>query len=216
MVVVPPFAGGEHRRHGVVARVVDRVEAARAEQVVDGVDGEGRVRQRDRRHAEAPHEPLEAAGEIHGRGQRERRREVVAVEPRDFRTPPKSRITALLGFDAVVARVVQEPADVRVVEPADRRAVRIAFAVGEPVMVHVMAGPPERPLLHRGRADQGPDESRDAIHLKRAVREVAVERERQADRAREMRHRPEGGQRPRERHEEREQRRTPARSRTQR
>ena len=145
--------------------------------------------------------------EIHGRGERQRRREVVLVEPRDLGHGAEITHDGIGRLDAVVPRVVQEPADVRVVEAADRGAVRIAVAVGEPVMVHVVARPPERPLLHRGRADEGQDEARGAIHLKRAVREIAVERERQADRAHEMRSGPQGSQRPRQRHEEREQRR---------
>ena len=70
-----------------------------------------------------------------------------------------------------------------------------------------MAGPPERPLLHRRGADERPDEARDAVHLERAVREVAVERERQADRAQEVRGRPQADQRPGERDGEHEQRR---------
>ena len=87
----------------------------------------------------------------------------------------------MVASSAIVFGVVQEPADVRVVHAADHRAVRIAVAIGELVMVHVMAGPPQRPLLHRRRADERPHEARDAVHLERAVREVAVERQRQTD-----------------------------------
>ena len=116
-------------------------------------------------------------------------------------------MTGLVASTLVVLRVVEEPADVRVVDAADHRAVRIAVAVGELVMVDVMAGPPERPLLHRGGADERPDEARDAVHLERAVREVAVEDQRQADGAHEMRGGPQRDERPAERHGEDQQRR---------
>ena len=93
----------------------------------------------------------------------------------------------MVGLDAIVLGVVQEPADVRVIDAADHRAVRIAVAVGEPVVVDVMPRPPQRPLLHRGGRDEGPYEARRAVHLERAVRQVAVEDQRQADGAQEVR-----------------------------
>ena len=53
-----------------------------------------------------------------------------------------------------------------------------------------------------------------AVHLERAVREVAVEAERQADGPQKVRGRPQGHERPRERHEEDQQRGDLHRSRT--
>ncbi len=83
-------------------------------------------------------------------------------------------------------RVVEEPADVRVIETADHRAVRVAIAIGEAMMVDVVAGPPQRALLHGGGSDERPDEPGDAIHLKCAVREVAMKCEGEADSANEV------------------------------
>ena len=145
--------------------------------------------------------------EIHRDGQQQRRDEVVGSSQTISGAFEKSRMTGLVGSSTIVLGVVQEPADVGVVEAADHRAVRIAFAIGEAVMVHVMAGPPERPLLHRRGADERPDEAGAAVHLERAVREVAMERQRQADRPQEMRDRPQRDERPRERDEEDEKRR---------
>ena len=93
----------------------------------------------------------------------------------------------------------------RVVEAAHRRTVRVAVAIGEAVVVHMMAGPPEWPLLHRGRAHQRPQEARAAVHLERTVRVVAMEREREADGAKKVRHGPEQHQPPREGHDEHQQ-----------
>ena len=78
----------------------------------------------------------------------------------------------------------------RVVEAGDHRAVWIALAIGVLVVVDVMARPPERPLLHRGRADERPHEPCGPVHPERAVRKVAVKHQRQSQRADEMRHRP--------------------------
>jgi hypothetical protein len=89
---------------------------------------------------------------------------------------------------------------------ADHRAVRIAVAIGELVVVDVVPGPPQRPLLHRRGADERPREPRGAVHLERAVREVAVERQREADRAHEVRRAPQPEVFPLERDGEREQR----------
>ena len=91
----------------------------------------------------------------------------------------------------MVTRVVQEPAEVRVIEAADARAVRIAIAIGVLVMVDVMAGPPERALLHGGDTDRRPEQAGRPVHLERAVRVVAVIRERQSHAAQEMRRGPE-------------------------
>ena len=120
----------------------------------------------------------------------------------------KSRIDRVGRLELVVLGVVEEPADVGVVEAADHRAVRIAVAIGELVMVDVMAGPPERPLLHRRGADERPDEPGDAVHLERAVREVAVEDQRQPDaRGRNARPPTSATNAPAERHREDQQRR---------
>jgi hypothetical protein len=95
----------------------------------------------------------------------------------------------------------------RIVEAADHRAVRIAVAIRVAVVAHVVPSPPQRTLLHRRRPDKGPDEARDAIHLEGTMREIAMERQRQADGAHEMRGRPERDHRPGERNGEHEQRR---------
>ena len=94
----------------------------------------------------------------------------------------------------------------RVVEPAHLRAVRIAVTIGVFVVVDVMPGPPERPLLHRRRAGQRPGEAGNAIHLEGAVGVVAMEGERQADGAQEVAGSPQAHQFPPERHREHQQR----------
>ncbi len=207
MVVVPALADGKEGGERVVARFVDRVEPARPEQVVHGVDGERGVRERDCRQAESPDEPRQAADQVHRHRQQQRRHEEVRAQEADF---PELREVAdhrVGRLERVVLRVVQEPADVRVVDAADHRAVRIAVAIGEAMMVHVMARPPQRSLLHRGRADERPHETGHPVHLERAMREVAVERQREADRAQEVRERPQRHEAGRERHRKHEERR---------
>ena len=76
---------------------------------------------------------------------------------------------------------------------------RIAVPIGELVMVHMMTGPPERSLLHRRGGDEGPDESRGAVHFEGAVGEVAMKQQRQADRPQEMRRGPQSDKHPSER-----------------
>ena len=66
------------------------------------------------------------------------------------------------------------------------RAVGVALAVGEPVVGEVVAGPPQRALLHRGGAEERPREPCPAVHLARAVRQMAVERDGQTEGAREV------------------------------
>src|SRR5262249_17665731 len=90
----------------------------------------------------------------------------------------------------IAFRVVKEPPHVSVINAAHRRTVRIAAAVSKTMMVHVVTGPPQRAFLHGSRSDERPDEPRRAPHLKRAMGKIAVECQRQADRAHEMRNRP--------------------------
>ncbi len=85
-----------------------------------------------------------------------------------------------------MACIVEKPADMGVVEAAHQRAVGIAFAIGVLVMIDVMACPPERAFLHRRRAEKRPQEPHAAVHLKRAMCQIAMEDERQADRAEKM------------------------------
>ena len=73
------------------------------------------------------------------------------------------------------------------------------------MMVHVMAGPPQRSLLHGGRPDERPDETGGAIHLERAMGEVSMERQREPDRAQEVRGHPQRDQTPGVSHEEDEE-----------
>jgi hypothetical protein len=81
---------------------------------------------------------------------------------------------------------------------------RIAVAIGKAVVVDVVTRPPDRPLLHGGRGDHGPEKPRRTVHLEGPVREIAVERERQANGAQEVRRCPQRDEPPRERYEENE------------
>ena len=63
---------------------------------------------------------------------------------------------------------------------------RIAFAVGVLMVIDVIAGPPQRPLLHGGGAEQRPDEARAARQLERAMRQVTVKDDGEAEGAKEV------------------------------
>ena len=180
--------------------------------MVDRVDRERRVRQRHRGQTEAPHEPWKPAHRVHCDRKQQRRKEVVLVEEAYFgilREVPHDRV----GRVDLLVFIVQEPPDVRVVEPAHLRAVRVAVAVRELVVIDVVTRPPERPLLHRGHAEERPAKPRDAVHLEGAVRVIAMKRERQSDGPGEVRNGPERDVAPRKRHREHEQRPKPGRAR---
>src|SRR2546426_3788239 len=115
-----------------------------------------------------------------------RRLDVVSLVPHILGLTREVALVGIGGGESILAGVVEKPADVGVVKAAHSRTVRIAVAIGEPVVVDVMPRPPERSLLHRRGADERPHEAHGAIHLERTVREIAMKCERQADRAEEM------------------------------
>src|SRR5262249_22539426 len=97
------------------------------------------------------------------------------------------------------------PSDVRVVNAADHRAVWIAVAISIPMVIHMMARPPQRTFLHRRSTNERPDEARHAVHLKRTMGKIPMERERQSDGAEEFRNSPERDESRRKRHKENEE-----------
>jgi len=88
-----------------------------------------------------------------------------------------------------------------------RNKILAVFVLGIAMVVDVMAGPPQRALLHRGRSDEGPREPRETMHMKRPMREIPMERQGQTDGTYEVRDRPEQDQARREWHGKHEERR---------
>jgi len=97
--------------------------------------------------------------------------DVEAIEPAQLRE--LQQITHATQIGLKTARR-QEPAHVRANEAVLYGRVRILGFVGVGVVVTMMRRPPERPALHRRRADDAKDELPHPRGLEGTVREVAV------------------------------------------
>ncbi len=85
VIVVPTFTERDQRQPKVVAAFVRSIEAARAPQVGQRIDGEGAVVENDGRNHVAPQKGRPSADQGHDCAKRHRRNPVVPIQPADFR-----------------------------------------------------------------------------------------------------------------------------------
>src|SRR5207245_5544233 len=91
--------------------------------------------------------------------------------------PAQLRITAPITDDRPVGFFVvpgQNPADVRPPETINARRMRIFGRIRMAMVLPVVSGPPERPLLHGAASETSQDELKPAAGLVRAMGKVAV------------------------------------------
>jgi len=169
VVVVPSFTEGEQGEEGVVAAVVARGIGARAPEVGKRVDGEGDVvEEEEADQPAADGRPPAQRGDGNAEGQR--RHEVPAIEPAQL---GEARQVLHPGERRRLPAGGEEPAHMAPEEAAPR-GVRVARAVGEAVVLAMVAGPPEHALLHGALGAHGQDELEGAARPEGAVGEVAV------------------------------------------
>ena len=184
VVVVPAFTEREDRQQPVVAAGVTSLVALAAKHVGERIDGVGGVPAEHRRDDEAPHQHLPAGGaqarrhvvqdhaqQEHGDAQQHRHKNIVAVEPAQFREFHQVADQLEIGRKALDR---QEPAGVRTPEAMLGRRVHVGGAVRVGVVVAVMRGPPDRPALYRRSAQQPEHELTRARGFEGAVRKITV------------------------------------------
>ena len=191
VVVVPGLAEGEEREPEQVARLVLRAEPAAAEEVAERVDRVGRVMEHEHADRAAPQHPGEAVAQRAAERVAEQERGDQAADdaPQEAAVDrAHDRIGDQVGRvarPAAAVRVQEQPADVRVREPAQRalharavvdvRAVRVARAVGEGVVLAMVGDPRDRRSFDRGGAERREHPAHERRGLEGAVGEHPVE-----------------------------------------
>ena len=142
MIVVPAFPEREQRKPPVVARIVARGIAPRAQRVGERIDREGGVVEHHRGNAESPHQQLQAVGpepregalqpcpqSVQSRRQRKRRNQVEAIEEAQFRITGEVP-DQFIARGEIAAR--QEPHRMRPQEAVAPGRMHVVFIVGMP------------------------------------------------------------------------------------
>ena len=159
MVVVPALTESDESEPKVIAALVSRFIAFIAEQVGQGVDARGAVKQDRRAQYKSPDEQLPScdaemrqfrfhpqARKVEKQPQSRRSRLIEAVQPDQFWKPGK--IADALVLCRIIPRA-HEPAGMGTKEAVVNRRMRVIWGVGLAMVIPMIGGPPERPSLRR-------------------------------------------------------------------
>ena len=199
MVVVPRLAQGRQREPQQVARLVAGLEATSSEEVTQRVDRERGVVQEQDAHRAAPQQTREPADDRPGERNPEAEWEGHPEHhPQEKGSIDETRgrigqqiLGVALRARSTAARATERPAEMRVVQAAQRstpaiavsdvRAVGIALLVGEAVVLTMRGDPLDHRPLDRGRAERAQHDPHRRARLEAAVGEQAVIADRHAE-----------------------------------
>jgi len=171
VVVVPTLAEDENAEREIVPRRIVRCEPPPAPKMSGRVDEQWSVERERSRDPEAPHDAGPAENSrAHDPGH-QRREPLEAIEETQLR---KANELANVRNVGMVVLATENPAQVRMPEPSERRRVRIARTVGEAMVAAVTARPPQRTILHRSASEPRQNEMKDAAGLECVMRKIAV------------------------------------------